>query len=109
MLGEPAEEPEEVLAAVADAAARLPEVKRVYRAQMYIDRPGELPQLALGAVVDGPGADAVKDELASAATRAGADAIVVVLVDPEQPGDPIADWMLGNIGPFYERDPSNSS
>jgi SseB protein C-terminal domain/SseB protein N-terminal domain len=108
MLGEPAEEPEDVLAAVAEAAAGRPEVKAAYRAQMYIDRPGEEPQLAIGLLLDGPGGAALEDEIGNAATAAGADAVVVVPIHPEAEEDPVAGYMLERIEPFYRRDPSNS-
>jgi hypothetical protein len=110
-VGDPASEPEEALGAVAAALASHPEVAAAYRAQIYLDAPGEEPSLAIGLHVDTPpaeGDDSLQAVVAQAATRAGAPDVSVLVLDVEASGDGIADHMLQRTQPFYERDPSDS-
>jgi SseB protein C-terminal domain/SseB protein N-terminal domain len=104
-IGDPAEEPEAVLEAVATVCAEHPEVVAAYRAQLYVDRPGERPHLAIGLVVDSPPADPqdLRREVAESATAAGADAVSVVPIDPHAEGDAIAAYMLERTAPFFTR------
>jgi len=104
-IGDPAEEPEAVLEAVATACAEHPEVVAAYRAQLHVDRPGERPHLAIGLVVDSPRADPedVRRKVAASATAAGADEVSVVSIDPHAEGDAIAAYMLERTAPFYTR------
>jgi len=102
MVGEPAEEPQAALDAVADLLRERPQVRAAYRAQVYVDRPGEEPQLAIGLDLEGaePG-DELLDAVGRAATEAGAPAVGIVSVAPH--GDAIARYMLDHGAPFYER------
>jgi hypothetical protein len=105
MIGDPAEEPESVLEAVAALCAEHPEVAAAYRAQLHVDRPGERPHLAIGLVLDRPGSDVegLRREVAERATAAGADQASVAIVNPGDRDDAIAAHMLERTRPFYER------
>jgi hypothetical protein len=102
MVGEPAEEPLAALSAVAGVLRERPEVRAAYRAQVFVDRPGEEPQLAIGLDLEGAEPDeALFDAVGRAATEAGVPAVGIAIVTPD--GDAIARYMLDNGTPFYER------
>jgi SseB protein C-terminal domain/SseB protein N-terminal domain len=105
MIGDPAEEPEAVLRAVAVACERRPEVIAAYRAQLHVDRAGERPHLAVGLVVEAPSEDhgELRSEVARSATAAGAEQVSVVVLDRLAEGDAVAAYMLERTQPFYSR------
>jgi type III secretion system (T3SS) SseB-like protein len=105
MVGDPAAEPEAVLAAVADASSRLPAVAAAYRAQVYVRRPGERPHLAIVLELDRPveDRDALQQEISSAATAAGAEEVSVLAIDPSHAEDTIAEHVRDRAEPFYRR------
>jgi hypothetical protein len=105
MIGDPAEEPEAVLQAVAATCAARPEVVAAYRAQLHVDRPGEHPHLAIGLVLDDSAGDpdGLRREVARSATAAGADQVSVVVIDPGAQGDAVAAYMLEQTRAFYSR------
>jgi hypothetical protein len=105
MIGDPADEPEAALAAVAATCSGVPAVLAAYRAQVHVDRPGERPHLAIGLVLD-PAAndhDQLRRAVAQSATSAGIEQVSVVLIDPEAKGDAIAAYMLERTEPFFSR------
>jgi hypothetical protein len=105
MIGDPAEEPEAVLEAVARACSGRPEVVAAYRAQLHVNRAGERPHLAIGLVVDAPSGDhhELQSEVARSATAAGAEQVSVVVLDRLAEGDAVASYMLEKTRPFYSR------
>jgi hypothetical protein len=103
MIGEPAEEPEAALRAVTEVIAGRPAVRAAYRAQVFVDRPGEEPQLAIGLDLGGAAPDdELLDAVGAAAVGAGAGNVGIVLVEPGS-GDAIAQHMLAGGAPFYRR------
>jgi hypothetical protein len=106
MIGDPADEPEAVLAAVALTCSGRPEVIAAYRAQLHVDRAGERPHLAIGLVVDAPSEDhdELRREVARSATAAGADQVSVVVLDSVAEGDAVAAYMLEQTRPFFSRE-----
>jgi SseB protein C-terminal domain/SseB protein N-terminal domain len=105
MIGDPAEEPEAVLEAVAATCSRTPAVRGAYRAQLHVNRPGERPHLAIGLLVDAPSEDhhELRREVARSATAAGAEQVSVVVLDRLAEGDAVAAYMLERTQPFYSR------
>jgi len=106
MVGDPAEEPDEVLRAVADACREHGEIAAGYGAQIQIDRPGETPHLAIGLLIDGDaaaGEERIHREVAQAASAAGAEGVSVLTVAREPSGNGVADFMVQRTAPFYER------
>jgi uncharacterized protein (DUF58 family) len=103
MIGDPAEEPEAVLRAVAATCERRPEVIAAYRAQLHVDRAGERPHLAIGLVVEAPSGDhrELRREVARSATAAGAEQVSVVVLGQLAEGDGVAAYMLEQTQPFY--------
>ena len=97
-VGDPAEEPEEVLRAVGAACARHPEVASAYRAETG-------GRLAVGLLLDIPPMDpeGLQRDVAEAAWSAGAGELAIVLLGREPGGDPVATHMLERTQPFYER------
>jgi hypothetical protein len=106
MVGEPAHEPEAALRVIAALLAGEPPVKAAYRAQVYVDRPGERPHLAIGIQLDGadPGG-ALLDAVGSAAAREGIDPVAVLRVEAGS-GDGVGRHMLESTTPFYCRSDS---
>lgn len=102
-IGEPAQEPVEVLAQVSYALGEVPHVQAARRAWVQMD--DAPPSLAVGLSLR-PGAD---EQAVLAAVRAAFDdvlrrsapgfAIDVVALDGAT--DPIASWMQANADPFY--------
>jgi SseB protein C-terminal domain/SseB protein N-terminal domain len=97
-VGEPEEEPEEVLSAAAAACERHPEVAAGYRAVVG-------GRLAIGLLLDIPPMDpeTLQRDIAEAAWSAGAGEIAIVLLGRDAGGDPVATHMLERTRPFYER------
>ena len=102
MLGEPAEEPVDALAAAAAECGRHPEIAAAHRAQIYVDRPGETPQIVIGLRLD----TTVQDEealfgaVSDAFADAGGGPVSIVVM----PGAGVAAWLQERTGPFYTRD-----
>jgi hypothetical protein len=105
MIGDPAEEPQAVLEAVARTCSESPEVTAAYRAQLHVNRAGERPHLAIGLAVDAPSEDhhELRREVARSATAAGAEQVSVVVLDRVAAGDAVAAYMLEKTRPFYSR------
>lgn len=106
MIGDPAEEPEAVLEAIARTCSAHPEVTAAYRAQLHVDRAGERPHLAIGLVVDAPSEahDELRRQVAQGATAAGAEQVSVVVLDRVAEGDAVAAYMLEKTRPFFSRE-----
>jgi hypothetical protein len=97
-VSDPAEEPEAVLAAVAEACERNPVIAAAYRAEVG-------GNLAIGLFLDLPPMDAeqLQREVAEAAWSAGAGEIAIVLIGRDSHRDPVATHMLEKTQAFYER------
>lgn len=97
-VGDPDEEPEEILGAAAAACARHPVIAAGYRAEVG-------GRLAIGLLLDVPPMDPeeLQRDVAEAAWSAGAGRITIVLLGREPGGDPVATYMLERTRPFYER------
>ncbi|MGC1210937.1 MAG: enhanced serine sensitivity protein SseB C-terminal domain-containing protein [Micromonospora sp.] len=102
-LGVPDDEPEELLAAVADRLRAVPAVASARRALMQVG--DEPPGLLIGLAID-PALDQER-ERALAAVRAAVAAVPVgyevdtIILD--DPAAPLQGWLLANTPPCYER------
>ncbi len=102
-VGEPAEEPEALLDRVRSHLLGEPDVQAAWRAQVFVELPGETPHLAIGLRLT-PGADA-QTVVRRTHEAAGPDVtgpLDLVLVEPDS-RDPVATYMLENE-PFYRRE-----
>ena len=106
LIGEPREEPVELLDAIRRFAARRPEVRAAYRG-LIVRRPGTgaAPDPLVGLELD-PDADveAVMEAAAEAARGAGVPTLALVPLDPHGDGGPAARFLLTRTTPFYVRD-----
>jgi type III secretion system (T3SS) SseB-like protein len=101
-IGEPAREPEDLLAAARDFLAGRDEVLRAWRALVrFPDRPPE-PLVGLE-LVGGADPEAVVPAAVEHVQRAGAGPATFVVVDRARP-DEFADYLLDR-DPFWHRDP----
>lgn len=102
-VGDPAEEPESLLRGLAARCEEAAGVSAAYRAQVLIDAPGEEPHLAFGFVLDAatpPGR--IIDAARSEAETQGHRLVDFLVIDTQEP-DAVAEHMLANTRPFYER------
>lgn len=102
-VGEPAEEPVRALGALVDILSAREEVIAAYRAQVYVEDQDEGPHVAVGLLVE-PGAHT--GELltaASAAADAGDGDLRLLVLEAEDPGNPVGSFMLAETEPFYRR------
>jgi hypothetical protein len=102
-LGQPAEEPQALLSAVAAALSRIPAVVDARRALAQIgDQP---PGLLIGVRIDRPAADDRQAVLATinSAVAAAPVPLTVDTVFLDDPVDQITAWMIDNTEPFYRR------
>jgi SseB protein C-terminal domain/SseB protein N-terminal domain len=100
-LGDPAEEPHQLIAALAGAFASTPAVREARRAFAQIG--DERPALLIGVRVDHGISGWQRDSLA-AVTDAVAQAPVPYPVDTvflDDDADPVNEWMLAHTDPFY--------
>jgi hypothetical protein len=103
IVGEPADEPSEGLAALADLLGSEPGVTRAYRAQFLDPRVSFEPQLAIGLEL-APGADereVFQRVLAQSSERVEFDRPVAFIPVREDSDDPIAGYMRERGEPFY--------
>ncbi|GAB1690817.1 enhanced serine sensitivity protein SseB [Krasilnikovia sp. M28-CT-15] len=103
-LGLPAEEPEQLLAALAAAFARIPGVSEARRALAQVG--DEPPALLIGIRSERPGAGMQHDDVLTAVRDSTAEVPAQYPVETvflNDPSDPITAWMLRNTEPFYQR------
>lgn len=105
LVGEPAQEPDQALAALRALFASTPAVEAAWRAQVYIEAPGEVPHIAIGVRA---AAETDFERLFQRATEAVRGAIdgpasFVPIGARADPDDPIASHMLEQTSPFYQR------
>lgn len=103
LIGEPREEPTELLEAIARFAEKQPEVLAAYRA-LLVRRRGAEPEhvigLELGAGVD---AETVIDAAAEAAREAGVERLALLPLQPGLEAGQIGRFLLGKTEPFWSR------
>lgn len=103
LVGDPAEEPEAALEALCALFASLPEVLDAYRAQVYIEAPGEVPHVAVGVGAEhGTNLDRLFQQASQAIGDAGPLSFLPLSAQAD-PADPIASYMLDQTSPFYTR------
>lgn len=104
-IGEPAEAPVELLAALTSHFEHDPDVEAAWCAQVVLDRPGEAPHPTVGIHIrseaDGEGVLKRAGDVARPFSDGATD---LLIVGPEDP-DPIAAHMLEHLQPFYLRAP----
>jgi hypothetical protein len=101
LVGEPREEPTEVLAALRRFAAARDDVRAAYRA-LLVRRPGSDAEPVVGLeLVDGADTASVIEAAAEAARDAGIDRLALV---PVGDGGPVARFLLEQTQPFWRRD-----
>ena len=101
-VGDPAEEPEELLGQLSAWAKAEPSVRAAYRAQVLFDRPGEEPHVAVGLLLDsGADEEALMAAAGERARSSGAHATLLRI--DEASSDPIGRYMLDKTEPFYVR------
>ncbi|MFF4217645.1 enhanced serine sensitivity protein SseB C-terminal domain-containing protein [Streptomyces nondiastaticus] len=100
-LGEPAEEPVALLAALRRALGAVPAVSSARRALVQVGN--QHPGLLIGVAVRGA-AEESREAVLAAVSRAVSEEPVPFTVDTlflGKPGDQTSAWMLGNVEPFY--------
>jgi hypothetical protein len=101
VVAEPAVEPEAVLDALRAAAAQLPAIEALHRAELDHGAPGK--ELVVGLeLADGADAPVAVEALAAAARSAGAERLALLPLPSGQTDDAVARFLAGTT-PFYER------
>ncbi|MBW3650398.1 MAG: enhanced serine sensitivity protein SseB [Actinobacteria bacterium] len=102
-VGEPAEEPEEVIELVRRYCRSRPEVLTAYRALVLVDAPGRRPQLVVGVELDeGADVDLVLRGLEATGRERGVPSLRLVPIRRDRPGN-VARYMLERTEPIYRR------
>lgn len=102
-VGEPAEEPEEVIELVRRYCNSRPEIVAAYRALVLVDAPGRRPQLVVGVELDEDAdTDLVLRELEAAGRESGVPALGLLPIRRDHPGA-VARYMLDRTEPIYRR------
>lgn len=103
LLGEPREEPEELLRAVRTYAERSGSVVAAYRGLMAAGGGGQ-PRIVIGLKLsDGADRDTVFAQLTEAGRETGIDGFALVTVNRHAPGT-VARYLVERTEPFYRRD-----
>ena len=101
LVGEPREEPTEVLEAIRGFAAARADVRAAYRG-LLVRRPGSEAEPVVGLELeDGADAAAAIDAAAEAARDAGVDRLALVAIGE---GGPVARFLVEQTQPFWRRD-----
>jgi hypothetical protein len=101
VVAEPVVEPAAVLDALRAAAAHLPAIEALHRAELDHGGPGK--ELVVGLeLADGADAPVAVEALAAAARSAGAERLALLPLPSGQTDDPVARFLAGTT-PFYER------
>ncbi len=102
-VGEPAEEPEELIKLVGRYCRSRPEVVAAYRALVLVDAPGRRPQLVVGVELDeGADVERVLRGLEATGRESGVPSLGLVPVRRDRPGT-VARYMLERTEPIYRR------
>jgi hypothetical protein len=103
LIGEPADEPAELLAAVCAAVKRLPDVRAAYRG-LLLRRAADRAEPVIGVQLEtGANVDPVVDAVAAAGRRAGAVSLAVLPIVDGGGEHPIARFLLDRTAAFYVR------
>lgn len=103
LVGEPAQEPEELLSALRSLAEREPSVRAAYRG-LLLRRGAATSELVIGLeLADGADAHAILDDAAAAARSAGVESLALVIVGRDEPSDPVGRFLVTRTEPFYAR------
>ncbi len=105
-VGDPADEPIELLAALTRFFAGESEVAEAYRAQVFIEAPGEVPHLAVGLRFDDRGGDdSLLQRTAAISSEVTDEPMSFLLLDRNTASDdPVAEYMIEQTAPFYRRE-----
>jgi hypothetical protein len=103
LIGNPKEEPTELLAAMREFAEARPQIRAAYRG-LLVRRPGAPPELVIGLELDAPAdAAAIVDAAAEAARAAGVERLALVPLTPGADAGPVGRFLLEQTEPFYAR------
>ncbi len=103
LIGEPREEPTELLDVIGRFAQERPEVRAAYRA-LLVRRPGAEPEHVIGLELRaGADAQAVIDAAAEAAREAGVERLALQPLQPGVEAGQIGRFLLGKTQPFWSR------
>jgi SseB protein C-terminal domain/SseB protein N-terminal domain len=103
IVGEPAVEPEQLLAQLRRQLPQEPAVQAAWRALVLLDGPGEIPHVAVGLRLASGADEQVLSRVGRMAAAAASDGPLDIIVVEPASGDPVADYMLAQA-PFYRRD-----
>ncbi|HEV2068163.1 MAG TPA: enhanced serine sensitivity protein SseB C-terminal domain-containing protein [Acidimicrobiales bacterium] len=104
-VGEPAEEPEELIELVRRYCRSRPEVVAAYRALVLVDAPGRRPQLVVGVELDeGADVNLVLRGLEATGRESAVPLLGLVSIRRDDPGA-VARYMLERTQPIYRRSP----
>jgi hypothetical protein len=101
-VGDPAEEPGDVLEALRAVFREEEAVRAAYRAQVYVEAPGERPHIAIGVLLEGQAREESLFARASQAARAVRDDLPLsfLVIEADAP-NAVTAHMLGESSPFY--------
>lgn len=103
LLGEPAEEPVELLDAMRQLAERREDVRAVYRA-LLVRSPGATPEHLIGLELDsGVDAQAVIDAASEACREISLERVGFIPIQPGIDSGPVGAFMLKQTQPFWKR------
>lgn len=105
LVGDPAQEPEGALEALGALFASIPAVEAAWRAQVYIEAPGEVPHVAIGVrAAEGTDLDGLFERASEGLSAETQTPFSFLAVGAEPDGDdPITSHMLAETEPFYRR------
>lgn len=104
LVGEPAQEPEELLEAIRGLAEEEPAIRKAYRG-LLLKRGAASSELVVGLELEEDVArEPVLEAVAAAARGAGLESLAVVIVDGDEPSDPVGRFLTGQTQPFYVRE-----
>jgi hypothetical protein len=104
LIGEPREEPVELLDAIRQLARERQDIRAVYRA-LLVRRPGAHPEHVIGLeLTAGADAQAAVDAAAEAGRSAGLDRLALLPLQPGIEGGQIGRFMLERTTPFWTRE-----
>lgn len=103
LIGEPKEEPHELLEAMRRFAAARPQIRAAYRG-LIVRRPSARKETVIGLELD-PGADAplIVDAAAEAARAAGMERLALVPIQPGVDAGRVGRFLVDETEPFYTR------
>jgi hypothetical protein len=103
LIGEPNEEPSELLEAIRAFASARPQIRAAYRG-LLVRRTGARPELVIGLELEAQAdAPVLIDAAADAARAAGIERLALVPLQPGAESGPIGRFLLEQTEPFYAR------